>query len=466
MTDTIETLDAATLQAELRQRLGEDVEVHDLVRLTGGSSREIWALTLRRDGTSRPVILRRDPPGEVRTDGAGLEVRVMTAARAAGVPVPEVLAVTSDAAHGLLLERVDGDSLPRQVLKADELAEARAVLAHQCGRALGALHAATPPDDVPRIHRLDEYRGVLDALGQDRPVLELAYRWLIDHRPPPRADVLAHGDFRLGNLIVGPEGLRSVLDWESAHLGSPLEDLGWICVPAWRFGGPHPVGGFGTVKDLLAGYADGGGSADISTDEVHWAIVLGTWVWSVGCLQQAERHRSGATRSIDLAAVGRRVVENEADLLDLIHPDGPAVPAAAPAPSAPPAGTSMVYGPPSLDELLEAVGDVLRDELLPGAGDRDGYQIRVCVNVLEMAVRELHLGPSVEQQRLTIPSSGGNEQMADAELAAAIKAGSVDPEDPGVVSALFTRTAELLDVVSPRRARRFREAHSEGSSLQ
>lgn len=457
MTEPTDTLDATTLEAELRRSLGDDtVEVHELERLTGGSSREIWALTLRRGGASRALILRRDPPGEVRSDGAGLEVRAMSAAHAAGVPVPEIVAVTSAAAHGLLLERVDGEALPRQVLRADELGEARAALAFQCGEALGALHSATPPDGVPRIHRLDEYRDVLDELGQDRPVLELAYRWLIDHRPPPRPDVLAHGDFRLGNLIVGPEGLRSVLDWESAHLSSPLEDLGWLCVPAWRFGGPHPVGGFGTVGDLLAGYAASGGSADVTTDEMNWAIVLGTWVWAVGCLQQAERHRSGATRSIDLAAVGRRVTENEADLLDLIHPDGPAHPLPPPTEAdAEARSAALIYGPPALDELLEAVRDVLRDDLLPGADGRDGYQIRVCVNVLEMAVRELRLGAAIERNQVT-----------DAELAAEIRAGTVDPEHADVVSAVFTRTAQLLDVVSPRRANRFRDTHSGGSARQ
>ena len=58
-----------------------------------------------------------------------------------------------------------------------------------------------------------------------------------------------HGDFRCGNLLVGPDGLRGVLDWELAHAGDPAEDIGWLCAPAWRFGGAGEVGGFGALDD-------------------------------------------------------------------------------------------------------------------------------------------------------------------------------------------------------------------------
>jgi aminoglycoside phosphotransferase (APT) family kinase protein len=67
---------------------------------------------------------------------------------------------------------------------------------------------------------------------------------------------LVHGDFRNGNLIGGPDGLRAVLDWELAHLGDPLEDLGWLCVRSWRCGAEPRVGGFGPVDDQVAAYAD------------------------------------------------------------------------------------------------------------------------------------------------------------------------------------------------------------------
>ena len=90
-------------------------------------------------------------------------------------------------------------------------------------------------------------------------MLELVRRWLIDHRPPPVEPVVVHGDFRLGNLIVGDDGLRAVIDWELAHLGDPMEDLGWLCVKAWRFGQRPPVAGLGEYDELFAAYTEAGG---------------------------------------------------------------------------------------------------------------------------------------------------------------------------------------------------------------
>ena len=93
-------------------------------------------------------------------------------------------------------------------------------------------------------------------------MFELALQWLKRHRPPEPARLsLVHGDFRNGNLMVDDDGLRAVLDWEMAHLGDPMEDLGWICVNSWRFGRHElPVGGFGTREQLFAGYVEAGGT--------------------------------------------------------------------------------------------------------------------------------------------------------------------------------------------------------------
>ena len=137
--------------------------------------------------------------------------------------------------------------------------------------------------------------------------------------PPPRDPVLVHGDFRLGNLIVGPEGLRAVLDWELTHVGNPAEDLGWLCVKAWRFGAGPPVAGLGSREELLAAYRAAGGP-DISLAELRWWEILGTLRWGVICLTQAWAHLSGAHRSVELAAIGRRVCEQEWDLLLLLDP--------------------------------------------------------------------------------------------------------------------------------------------------
>ena len=59
----------------------------------------------------------------------------------------------------------------------------------------------------------------------------------------------------------------AVVDWELAHLGDPVEDLGWLCVKSWRFGvNDRRVGGFGTVDDLLAAYRAAGAEV-VNLDE-------------------------------------------------------------------------------------------------------------------------------------------------------------------------------------------------------
>ena len=202
-----------------------------------------------------------------------------------------------------------------------EYAPARRVLVGQLGRVRRARCTRRLRRRASRgLIRSPALREQLDAFGRPSEVFELAMAELAASQPPPREPVLLHGDFRLGNLIVGPEGLRAVLDWELTHVGNPAEDLGWLCVKAWRFGAAPPVAGLGSREELLAAYRAAGG-ADISLAELRWWEILGTLRWGVICLTQAWAHLSGAHRSVELAAIGRRVCEQEWDLLLLLDPD-------------------------------------------------------------------------------------------------------------------------------------------------
>jgi len=301
-----------------------DVErVGDLRRLPGGASRETWSFTVQRSsGATERLVVRRDPPG-APPSGIALEAALLAAAARAGVPVPPVVAA-GDAAGGLgsafvVMAFVEGETIPRRILRDEQWAPARAVLTEQCGAALAAVHriplAAVP--GLPEGDPLTQLRALLDRLGQPHPAFELAFRWLEGNRPPPSAPAVVHGDFRNGNLIVGPEGIRAVLDWELAHVGDPVEDLGWLCVKAWRFGAPAEVGGFGSVGQLLDAYRRAGGGA-VPEPALRWWQVLGTLRWGIICIVQATTHLVGAVRSVELAAIGRRVCEVEWDLLELL----------------------------------------------------------------------------------------------------------------------------------------------------
>jgi len=130
-----------------------------------------------------------------------------------------------------------------------------------------------------------------------------------------------HGDFRHGNFIIDPDGVRAVLDWELAHIGDPMEDLGWICVNSWRFGEiDKPVGGLGSREELFAGYEAAGRRVDPAR-VMFWEVV-GTLRWGVICCSMMQRFRSGPEHSLERAMIGRRSSETEIDLLRLLAPRG------------------------------------------------------------------------------------------------------------------------------------------------
>jgi aminoglycoside phosphotransferase (APT) family kinase protein len=168
--------------------------------------------------------------------------------------------------------------------------------------------------------QVKQYRDTLDLLGEPHPTFELALQWLDDHAPnDPDEPRLVHGDYRNGNLIVGADGLRAVLDWELAHLGDPAEDLGWLCVKSWRFGVTDKiVGGFGDIDSMLRAHAARAGFT-VDEDALRYWVVLGTVKWGIICISQAFTHLNGIVRSVELATLGRRVAEMEWDTLGLLE---------------------------------------------------------------------------------------------------------------------------------------------------
>ena len=320
---------------ELAERLGQvlsdrwsaPTEVSGLHRLSGGASRETWAfVAMPGDGPERRLVLQRERPGGVRTGGGmAAEGELVALAGAAGVPVAAVVATDRGGdelgAPFVISGHVDGETIPRKLLRDDTFAPVRPLLARQAGRALGHIHLM-PTEPMQGIlddgDQIGQFRTILDVLGEPHPAFELGLRWLDARRPTRRTTTIVHGDFRTGNLIVDRTGLVAVLDWELAHLGDPVEDLGWFCVRAWRFGSPERAGGFGPLSELLAGYGEVTG-VDVDPDEVRWWEAMGTLKWGVMCVIQAATHLSGASRSVELAAIGRRAAENEWDLLELIR---------------------------------------------------------------------------------------------------------------------------------------------------
>jgi aminoglycoside phosphotransferase (APT) family kinase protein len=327
-----------TLARLVCRLFGESYGVAAIRQLSGGASQETWSLdavtsdaAIGDVGERRTLILRRAPPHRNAKVGSATietEAALMQLAQAVGVPSPHVLHVLTpedELGRGFLMQRVEGETIPRKILRDQDFADLRPRLARELGGILARLHAI----DVGRLpslrtitaaDELAQLREVYRNDGQPRPVFELAFRWLADHAPQEPVASLVHGDFRHGNFIVDAAGVRAILDWELAHLGDPMRDLGWICTSSWRFGGiDKPVGGFGTLDDLVAGYEAAGG-AKVDRARVKFWETFGSLRWGVMCLGMLARFEHGGDRSIERAMIGRRASETEIDLLRLLLP--------------------------------------------------------------------------------------------------------------------------------------------------
>ena len=325
---------ATALARAAGRHFGGAATIERLGQESGGASRQTWSFDATVNGECHGLILRRDPPLQGRPGGErssaldrATEFRVIAAAWKAGVRAPEVLfeMLPEDGlGEAYVMRRVGGTAIARKLLRDPPYAVARGRVTGQLGEILARIHAtdlATLPPLVTRqaADQIANLRQSLDQLGTPQPVFELALSWL-DRRKPPPIDrpLLVHGDYRTGNYLVDETGVTAILDWEGAHLGDPVEDLGWLCVKSWRFGAvDKPAGGFGSRAELWAAYERAGG-ARVDPARAHWWEVLGTARWGIICHTQAWRHLSGAVKSMELASIGRSAVETEVDLLQLL----------------------------------------------------------------------------------------------------------------------------------------------------
>ena len=329
------------LEAFLSERTHGPVRIVQARQLTGGASRDTWAVEIEvAEGalTGRhALVLRRDLGGTIAETALSREqeFHLLEVAHAAGVQVPRPYWLCTDAgALGVpffLMGRLEGESVGRRIVREPSLTEARRRMPRQMAEQLARIHRL--PFDDPRLAFLprpargqspartavDNAECQLRGLGEPHPVLELALRWLRARAPECREPVLIHGDFRIGNLMVGAEGLLGVFDWEFAHVGDPAEDLAWPCVRSWRFGqDASRLGGIGPTDEFLHVYEQLSGRA-IDRRALHYWEVFGNLRWAVGCIAQANRHLSGQAESIELASLGRRTAEMELELLELIE---------------------------------------------------------------------------------------------------------------------------------------------------
>jgi len=315
---------AGSLAQVLEPKLGP-VTISDLRAVTGGASRTTWSFTADTGDSARRLILRMGPADEQHSS-MGLEAAAISRAAETGTPVPAILVADESASvlddPFLICDYVAGETLAPRILRAID-ADAGRELLRQCVTAIASIHRADPAGlGLVATGPLDDWYPQLAAMDVHNAIFEWVHRWLAARRPGVSADVLVHGDFRMGNVIIDTDAprLAAVLDWELVHLGDRYEDLAWFCIRAWRFGRTESLGagGLGAIDDFVAEYERASGVA-IDRGVLRWWIVQSTLRWGIICCFQANRHLAGHERSVELAAIGRRVAETEHDLLTLIE---------------------------------------------------------------------------------------------------------------------------------------------------
>ena len=335
---TLESRIETYLQVKLPAASG--IVVANLQRIPGDASRETWSFdaTWRENGAevNEGLIIRRDPDASVLETDRDLEFRVVTAVYGA-VPVPKTYWIETDGAAldrpFFVMGRIDGcEASPSKVLMDPRYFQSRDRIAREFVDILARIHAIEPqpagltfldgPTDPARcaLAEIEKWEAVIeqDSL-EPQPVLRGALRWLRHNLPAPaQRVVLVHADYRTGNFLAAPDGeIRGILDWEMAHLGDPMEDVGWVCMRPWRWLGNELIGGMMERTEFYRMYEAASGLR-IDEDAVRFWEVLGNVKFAAIFVTGARSFCEGRTRSPLMALLGRSIPRLELEIMDLM----------------------------------------------------------------------------------------------------------------------------------------------------
>jgi aminoglycoside phosphotransferase (APT) family kinase protein len=278
------------LQAQMPGATG--LRIEGLQRAGTGLSRENWPFDAswdeRGERVEKRLILRRDPVGSVLETERTLEFRVLKALEGTAIPAPRAhwFDATGDWLERpfIVMDRHEG-VCDYFVLNGGTLgfdAGHREWLAHRFCEVLASIHMLDwraaglgdlfeDPGESAACAAIDEWEAYLDRqLMEPMPELTTVIGWLRRNAPRSQATVFVHGDFKPGNALIKDGDIEVILDWETMHLGDPLEDIGWVTNPVRQ--GEHLIPGVWERPQLYAYYSQLTGFR-VDEESVHfWNI--------------------------------------------------------------------------------------------------------------------------------------------------------------------------------------------------
>ena len=207
-------------------------KIKQLIPLTGGASADINRIVLANEDE---LIVRRTLSQEksVMAIPKILEAKIQKVVKKNGAPVPDIIFEFSEGeeiGEGYVMEAIPGETIPRKILRDEKFSTAREKLPFEIGKSLAKIHQ-TQLEDLKALDQvtfsdsLEKLFQVYLSFNQPQPVFDLAFKWLEAQELIDYGEVLVHGDFRFGNFIISEENLESIIDWELAHIGNPMDCL-------------------------------------------------------------------------------------------------------------------------------------------------------------------------------------------------------------------------------------------------
>jgi aminoglycoside phosphotransferase (APT) family kinase protein len=309
------------LEAYLTRTHGQPAKVTTLSRISGGASRETYKFDAEIGGEAKGYILRRDPPGSLIETDRRLEFLAIQSFMDKGVAAPEALALEMDGAElerpFFIMGRIEGGA-PGSPFAADPYAPHGRAIGEQFFSIMGRI-AGEPVEGLPILdvtdmpapdqcwrRELDYWAGVIDEDElHPQPIVRAAIRKLRANPPPPAQKIaVVHGDYRSGNFLANGSGdIIAILDWEMAHLGDPLEDLGWATDPLWSLPGSPTISGTISLEDGIAAWERASGLKVDPKAFAWWrlfASVKGQAIWT----SSAKEWKDGGLKEPILAFSG------------------------------------------------------------------------------------------------------------------------------------------------------------------